>query len=405
MATPEFKVGELVWELKVDMARMEENLLRAESKLDKSKEKQGGILGFLTSKWALVGATAAGVGYAMIKASPSLSYAMEEISFRFEDMLAILGEQFAPLLEEIVLPALDKFMPLIEELAPMVGEVVGMVIEALKPLAPIFDRVLELIGGALGDLFSRLTTPAMQNMLSRLVEAFGKIATAVLDIAERVLPLLFNIFDIIGPPIIETFVGVVELIADIFGGEDGVASMIVKVIDKLEGPLTSAITFISGVWDTLRTEVIQPVINIFSGLWQWIKDVADRLDVGGVFSKAIKWISDKLESLYNFLVDVKEGLEDIVTLGGRITFGGATGTPFIMGAQTGRIIPRTGPYWLHAGEEVVPPQSARFGGGGPSIGQVIIQIDSVQLSGDMDVYDFADRLSRRFKEDVERLWY
>ncbi|MCK5160048.1 MAG: hypothetical protein KAQ99_00590, partial [Candidatus Aureabacteria bacterium] len=115
--------------------------------MEKTEKKQGGILSALTSKWAVIGATVAGVGYAMIKASPSLSYAMEEVQYRFEDMLAIIGEQFAPLIEEILIPALDMIMPLIEEFAPQIGKMVGMVREAIKPLTPIFERVIEIIGG------------------------------------------------------------------------------------------------------------------------------------------------------------------------------------------------------------------------------------------------------------------
>ena len=97
------------------------------------------------------------------------------------------------LIEEILIPALDMIMPLIEEFAPQIGKMVGMVLEAIKPLTPIFERVIEIIGGVLGDLFSRLDDPVMKATLDSFIDAFGRIATAVLDIAEEVIPILCDV--------------------------------------------------------------------------------------------------------------------------------------------------------------------------------------------------------------------
>ena len=411
---------------------MEQNLLRAEKKMEKTEKKQGGILSALTSKWAVIGATVAGVGYAMIKASPSLSYAMEEVQYRFEDMLAIIGEQFAPLIEEILIPALDMIMPLIEEFAPQIGKMVGMVLEAIKPLTPIFERVIEIIGGVLGDLFSRLDDPVMKATLDSFIDAFGRIATAVLDIAEEVIPILFDVLEMLQPVFtgalllaVEGFAGAIETISTAISvvigwikDNDKLMSWFAKIEAFLTGDLADGIETIGGYledfWEWIE-EVIQWMAKE-GGLFDWLGRIAGYLEGG--FTAALEWIFDKVETFVGWITEARDILKEFAdAVKGVPGTGGAGGflgsllhgaiSSFVPGFQTGTaVVPQQGLYMLHGGEQVSPPHSSSFGGGGGmSMGDVIIQIDSVTLSQDMDVYDFADKLSRRFKEDVERAWY
>ena len=409
------------------MAEMEQNLLRAEKKMEKTEKKQGGILGALTSKWAIIGATVAGVGYAMIKASPSLSYAMEEVQYRFEDMLAIIGEQFAPLIEEILIPALDMLMPLIQEFAPMIGKMVGMVVEAIKPLTPIFERVIEIIGGVLGDLFSRLDDPAMQETLTRFIDAFGRIATAVLDVAEEVIPILFDVLETLEPVFTGMLLGAIEGFASAI---ETIATAISSVIDWIKGNEK-----LMGWLGKLEELITGDVVKAIETFWGYIEDLIDWIGkenglvwwlgflaglLEGGLTKAIDWIWEKFKWLGDKIKDTIDFIYDLITAIGLVPSGPGWDSdasiwervkagifPQPIGGQTGiASVPKDGMYYLHGGEQVSPPHSSSFGGGGGmSMGDVIIQIDSVTLSQDMDVYDFADKLSKRFKDDVQRNWY
>lgn len=417
------------------MAQMEQNLLRAEKKMEKSQKKQGGILNMLTSSWAAVGATAVGVGYAMIRASPSLSYAMEEITYRFEDMLAVLGEEFAPILEDVVIPLLDQFMPIVKELAPMIGEAVGTIVEFL-------------------------TKPEVQAAISQLVEAFGKVYLALWDLNIVIFDALMPVFELLAPLLIDLVIFNFEIFAGVLGTVIGiiegplttvmgaigailtpVVGFFQNIIDKVEeeggliGILQDLIGYIEGGFSTavsLFGSVVQPIIDAIStvidiikdpavGILNWFRKVAAILDVGGLFGKAIDWIVDKLSSLWEAIDKIVQPLKDVAAAAGKLPgggidkqsllallFGGLLDYKAAQKFQAGSaIVPGPGLYMLHGGEEVNPPQSIRYGGGGGglSVGEIIIQIDSVQLSQDMDVYDFADKLSRRFKEDVQREWY
>lgn len=431
---PKLLIGDLVWKLSADLSGLEDAMDSADKKLEKSKKKQGGILGLLTSKWAIVGAAATGAAYAMIRASPSLSFAMEEVAYRFEYMLAILGEEFAPLIEDILLPALDAFIPLIKEIAPMIGTMVGFVVENLTKLAPVFDRVLGLISETFGRFFATLMDPEYQELFSRLIDAVIGIADAILDIVEPALGILLGAFEIIAPILETVLVVALEMVADYLGivalaigtligwiaDNDKLMGWLGKVSDFLTGDVVNAIEEV-GKWFGTFVEDIEAIVESFSkegGLFSWLEKIAGFF-VGGFITAietlrdSLLWFNDNVltpiisafETLWDFfgaepeLSPAWEQQAEQIQAIAEITGSGGAATelgPGIPGAQAGGYVERSGLAIIHRGETIIP----QVGGTPTSNIEVHIHMESIQITSDHDITEFVERISQELKANL-----
>lgn len=379
-------VGDLVWRLRGDLSGLEDALAQGQAQMGKAEKKMGGILSFLTGKWGMMAGMATGAAYAMIRVSPSLSFAMEEVGYRFEYLLGVLGEEFAPLIEEILLPTLDALIPVVKEIAPLIGEFVGKIVEFFKK-------------------------PEIQEAINTLITAFGDIVTVLWELNITVLDAILPILEAIIPVIAD----VIALGVALFSGAlEVLIGWLKDVGDRLEGPLTKAIDWIADKWDNLKTNFIDPIIKVLEDVWDWIKKVADRLDIGGILSKAIKWIMDKLEKLWDWLKKVKEKLEDVVNLGKQVAgwvIGEVGGMPITLGPvmpgagipsfQEGGVVARTGLAIVHRKERIYPPSE----GMGMAQVEVHIHMESVTISSDYDVRSLVEELSRGMRDELQRAMF
>ena len=409
-----FVVGDLVWKLVVDPTPLNRNLAKTATSLKKQEKEMGGILGFLGSKWSVLGGAAMGAAYAMIRASPSLSFAMEEAAYRFQYLFEVIGEQFAPIIEDVLIPALDTIIPLVEQFAPMIGEAVATVIEAFKPLQPVFERIVIIVGDLLGRLFERFSDPKYMDMLSRLVAAIGRIATAILDIAEPALDALFDIFELIEPVLTTVLIVSLEHFATVL---ELVASFVTGLVAEIKGNEK-----LMGVFETLSNFISEDLIVIIERLGEWISDLYDWLKDSGLLSIAIKgvtllfeisvgaiqWVIDKIETLVGWIRDLIGWIDEIdfgklgEVVGAVADLGGEVIKFIVPGIQTGGYIAQTGLAVVHRGEYVLPAhQTQNF-----QTQEIIINITfgAVQVSSDYDITRLAENVSREIKRELGMLF-
>lgn len=361
--------GDLVWRLRADLTGLDEALEASEKQLDKSSKKGEGALGMLTSKWAIMAGVATGAAYAMIRASPSLGFAMEEVAYRFENMLAILGEEFAPLIEEVVLPALDSFLPVIKELAPVIGEAVENIVAFLK-------------------------TEEVQEFFGRTLTALTEVATALWDLLEPAFQAVWDILQLVTPYLAATFLVTLEWVADALGGVVGFVEWLQGALHEFAiamnieyGPIWM-LEFFAGLLKGGVTEAINWVwdkINWLGDKFGWIADI-----IKGV----IGWIEEFWEKAEPLLATPEGGYIDT----GFVFNPGAT--EGFLGFQSGGYVERSGLAIVHRGEQITPRGRGAPGGG--RVFHITINMGSPQIGSDYDVRRMVETMSSELQTELRR---
>lgn len=409
-------VGDLVWRLVVDPTNANRNLAKSASTLKKQEKEMGGILGLLSSKWAILGGAAAGAGLAMVRSSPALSFAMEEAAYRFEYLFQVIGDQFAPLIEEVLIPALDHIIPLVEEFAPMIGEAINMIIEGIKPLQPVFERVVEMVGGLLGRLFERFNDPTFMEMFNRVVGAVGRIATALLDLLEPSLDTIMIMFEAFAPLLTTVVVVALETIATAL---ELVAGFVLELFAEIQGN-----DKLMGLFEKLATFLSEDLVGAIETVGEWFGAYYSWVSESGLLSgavKAITWLFEKaadavaliwkaIETLIGWIKDLIGWIAEIdlgklgEVVGAVVDFGGdiVGGIGDVLGIQSGGYIAQSGLAVVHRGEYVVPAN--RVSNIDNKEISVNITIESVQVGSDYDVTRMAETISREIRRELGMLF-
>ena len=409
-------VGDLTWRLVVDPTPLNQNLAKTASSLKKQEKEMGGILGLLSSKWSILGAAAGGVAVAMVRASPALSFAMEEAAYRFEYLFQVIGDQFAPIIEEVLIPALDHIIPIIEEFAPMIGETIAMIIEGIKPLQPVFERVVEIVTGLLGRLFDRFNDPKYMEMFNRLVESVVQIAEAILDVAEPALGVLFDVLEVISPLLTTYLIVAMESLASVLGL---VAGFVVSLLDEIKGN-----DKLMGFFEKLSDFISEDLVGAISTLGDWIGDMVSWLEASGILGVAVKAITfvfeaaafaveliwKSIETLIGWIKDLIGWIADIdlgvlgEVVGAVVDIGGGIvgGIGEIIGVQSGGYIAQTGLAVVHRGEYITPAN--RVSNVDNKEITINIPIESVNVASDYDITRLAEQISREIRRELGMLF-
>ena len=377
------EAGTIKWKLRADLKGFEKDLGQAQDALDTTVKKGSAKLDLFKGKFLLLGAAAIGAAYMMIKASPSLSFGMQEIGYRFEYIAAIIGEQFAPILMDVLIPALDALLPLVEKFAPMIGEAVTMVVTAFQPLQPVFDNLLEIVGGVLSRLFEKFSDPKYQEMLERFVGAIVRIAEAVLEIAEPALDAFFDILDVLSPLITTYLIVALESFATVLGL---VAGFVVGLVDEIKGN-----DKLMGFFEKLASFISEDLVGAIDTLGGWITDAVGWLEESGLLGVAIgaiTWMFEQgataIDLIWNAIKTLVGWIKDLITwlgnvdlgilgdvLGAASDIGGAVVGGIgdignaVFGQHGGKVV-RSGRAYIHSGEVLLnaPEVSALQRGGG-----------------------------------------
>ena len=418
MATNVQEAGTILWKLRADLKGFDKDLAQAQESLDTTVEKGSEKLDLFQGKFLLLGAAAIGAAYMMIKASPSLSFGMQEIAYRFEYIAAVIGEEFAPILEDVLIPALDELIPLVEEIAPEIGEMVTNVIDGLEPLSPEFDRVVDLVGGTLDRLFTKATDPKYEDMFDDVVTALGGIADSALDIAEPAIDAFFDILELLEPFITTTFIVTLGALNDAF---EFLAGFVGDVIAELEGDeqLMALFEQFGGILNDDVIPAIETLGGYLEDLTDWLEE-SGRLDIAvrnavtviGWYGTGLTLVADEIERTISKIQILIGWLEQLPwnkiqeILYGANLFG--TGPIFAPQAQHGGRIVRGGVIQAHAGEVILsaPDVSAvdRGGGrgGGVDIDRIEINIPVGSISSSMDIRRVAQQTATELKYQLER---
>lgn len=416
-------VGDLVWNLRADLTGLEDAIESSNKALQKTEKDSGGILGALTSKWAVMGGVAAGAAYAMIRASPSLGFAMEEVAYRFENMLAILGEEFAPLIEDIVIPALDALLPLVLQLAPVIGDAVEAILGFFK-------------------------NEEMNVQIERYMEALTRIGTAIWDLLEPAIRLLWEAFKLIYPYISDIMIGALEGLATILegvvgffnwlsgsvGGSEtvlgilagtlegvigwfnwiaGVVSIVIGALEWLGGVIFGVIGYFDWVGGVIglvqmSLQVLAGIIGGVIGFFDWLGDA-----IGSVIESIenlIGWVGDAITEFEKFFgLEAPSGWMQDVLGGGILGALFNAAYPGIgLGAQQsqgGGYVERSGLAIVHRGNVISERGGGNGfvgGGGGGQEVNITINIASPNIGSDYDVRRLVELLSIELQNELGR---
>lgn len=280
-----------------------------------------------------VAIASAGLFKSMVEASPSLSAAFAEMNFMFEEMMLVLGEALAPIIEDVLVPAVEKLTDFIIDLSPEVQAIIAGAIGLIaafttaSSIATLFGGSLTALLGPVGLVIAGIAllglayTTNFGGIKDTLDETFASIGEGLTDFYEshkeqfdRIGELMSNFWDII-KPFVEAIVG---LFGDIFAGGlttafDLVLLSVDFLLDAFEGFMEIITGLLSGDWElvmdgfvTIIEGAIDFLVAIFTDFGDFLGDLFEDLfgvEVSVVFEAITESITAMLNGLIGFLND------------------------------------------------------------------------------------------------------
>lgn len=381
----------------------------------------GNILGALGAALGAVNDfLASAEGMAVLE---SIFTTLNAVGSAFGDVIAGLLPVIAPVIAQLVsglVPVLEAITPLLLDIAaaaaPLFTQILDAVLPLIPPLVEIAQQLLPLLATALAALFAAaapllevlvmLLVSVLEPLLPALmplVELFGQLAMQLAEALTPILTLLGEILtwivnEIIVPfviPIIEflvellgdTLVSTVEALGAVF---EAVITAIVEVATWLKDRWDENALLMQVAWDLLKSalsagkdfivnNVINPIVNFFTGMGDTISGILD--DVEGGFDSVVGFlggipgrISSALSDMWSPIWDgfrsainsVISGWNNLsftvpsVDLGPLGTVGGFTiSTPNVPTLQTSGFSFGEGAVMLHPNEAIVNAKDPR----------------------------------------------
>lgn len=271
----------------------------------------------------------------------------------------------------VLLPAMELLLPVIMRLIDLfmnLPEGIQMAIGIFVILATGIGVVMSIVGQlalgigalavAMGVSFAAVGLAILGVVL--IIAGVGLIIGGIIEIVKNWGKIWHKVFQ--GMGIVALGIGVILLA--VFGWVPALIAGIVALFFFLLSWFAKKFPQIGEFFQKWFWEVPKKFIG---KLWDFLK---------GVF----RWIGDKFGGVFNFV-------------GG--LFGGKGGTGVLGSFATGGVIPRTGPYQLHAGETVIP--AGQTNNLSPNI------TINVSGSGGISPRRLADELKRYWVEDFEKV--
>ncbi len=279
-----------------------------------------------------------------------------------------------------VTPALWDMIGAISNLPFPIQEAIGYFVLFMGGLAKILS-----IGGQLMLLFGglKIMFPAAFAKMSLAVGAFLSAAWLPLLIAIAVLAVLAIAIYLAWKSnfmkIRDNIAKFVAAFKQWFGG----IIMVVK----------GALNIIKGIFTGDFKLVRKGIVQVFKGLWNWFIGGWKMLGQGIII--IFKGVAKLLYNIFKVVIDGILWAADKA-----MRFFGGKGVSFRMPSfQTGGLVTRTGPAFLHKGERVVP--KGRDTGAGVTFSPTVNL--SATINNEMDVRVLADKLNKYWAADFERI--
>ena len=207
-------------------------------------------------------------------ASKTTADRIETLKHSITLMLAEVGEEMAPLIEEML---------------PTVKTLIEAVFEAIKPLIPV-----------LGDLIKTLLPP--------LTEIIVQLTDVLVPIIESVLPPLASLLKLVGT-VLSALLSIASPLLEAVGD---ILEVGVKLVSSLLTPLLELITPIFQLIADAINAVLSPLLTVLSSIVGWIDKI-----IGGI-KRLVSWLGNAAKSLFGFEKGIEESEDGLVEFSGEL---------------------------------------------------------------------------------------
>ncbi len=278
----------------------------------------------------------------------------------FSNLREVIGEALIPMIQQIT----AALTPLITKATEWISENKELTKWILLGVGA-FSALL-LVVGSLG-----MALPVIIAGFGFLLSPIGLVIVAILGIAAAIIYVIKN-----WENFKEGIRGVWEVIKSIF---QGATDWIKNLIFYMFGPAGIIIKAIIDNWTEVK--------NFFSEFWENVKDVT---------GKAIEWLMNKIQPFIDAFDVVKSGISWVgEKTGGAVSSAWEWTKGLLGGGQFGiDNVPRSGAYYLHKGETVVPPGHSVGGG-------ITVNINGGYYLSEMVAEEMGNMIIKKLKQVIK----
>ena len=225
-------------------------------------------------------ANAGGTLEATDEASKTTADRIETLKHSITLMLSEVGEELAPIIEEIL---------------PTVKTLIEAVFDAIKPIIPV-----------LGDLVKQVLPPLMEIIIG--------LVNVLVPIIEKLLPPLASALQLIGTLISAVFTilsPILQIVTDIL-------SIGIGLVSDMLTPILNLLTPIFQIIADAINAVLTPLTTVISGIVGWIEKI-----INGI-KWLVGWLGDGIKALLGLNDAVEETEDELVSFDGNVDKAGKT---------------------------------------------------------------------------------
>lgn len=190
--------------------------------------------------------------------------------------------------------------------------------EAIKAIFSAIGKVIEAVAPKFADMLDQLANGEVDTASwEKFGEVIGTIASVILGVvaAIKVIIAVKKAWAVVqgivnavmsASPITLIIMAIVALIAIIV--------LLVKNWDKVKAAAAACWNWIKGIWNKVatwfKTNVIDPIVNFFKGLWDGIVNIFKGIwdSVVGAFKSIIDWVKTNWKSIVAFIINPFAGI-------------------------------------------------------------------------------------------------
>lgn len=302
-----------------------------------------------------------------------------------------ITELFSSVLTVMLLPIMNLLLPLFLKLADFLfnlPEGVQLAIGVFVLFGAILGKFL-FIFGTLGLGIQGLikTFPFLGGVIKAVQGIFTGLGSTAILVVGIIIALVLGMIDAWR----KNFLGMKRVVEDFVSGVrrifNGVITFFKGIFNLIKGIFT-------GNFDLAAKGVKQIFVGLFNFITGILKTIGSAITA--IFIGALNVVRRVLEFIIKgigFLFSKIPGLKNIGESVSR--FGGVIGS-----FQTGGIVPQTGPFLLHKGEQVIPTN--KVGKEGEINFMPTININA-SVNNDIDMRRLSEEINRRLATEFERI--
>jgi len=196
------------------------------------------------------------------------------------EIITPIVETLAPILKDFV----KDMLPSIKEQFKIIGQVIGELVVALKPVFEVLMEVGKIIMPIITDLFKLLApivvdlithlkpviallANAAKDLLPIIADIFKQLIPIVADLIEQLMPIITEILDAIMPllkPVLDIFVELARiLIPFMIEGFKAIMPILKPILTLFKGIADIVSGILSGDWSKVKEGLINLIIGTF----------------------------------------------------------------------------------------------------------------------------------------------